>query len=158
MFETSHLHPMIVHFPIALLIVGFLFDAISLFTKKEFFTTAGLYLIILGTLGAAAAFFTGLNAGSGISETGSLKQALETHAGAAELALWIMAIAAVVRIILVIVKKYAGGFKYAALFLSLIGVLAIARTGYYGGELVFRHAAGVEFNLGFDSGTEGSGK
>lgn len=158
MFDISHLHPMIVHFPIALLIVGFLFDAISLFTKKEFFSTAGFYLLILGTLGAVVAFFTGLNAGGGLSEAGSLKQALESHEGAAELALWLMVIAAVVRIALVLAKKYEGGFKYAALFLALIGVLAIARTGYYGGELVFRHAAGVQFNLGLDSGAEDSGK
>ncbi len=33
----------------------------------------------------------------------------------------------------------------------MIGVLSIARTGYYGGELVYKHAAGVQFNLGFDN-------
>lgn len=158
MFDTSHLHPMIVHFPIALLVVGFLFDAISLFVKKEFFSTAGFYLLILGTLGVIAAFLTGNYAGDGISEAGSLKQALETHEGAAELALWLMVITAVVRIALVIAKKYEGGFKYAAVFLFLLGVLAIARTGYYGGDLVFRHAAGVQFNLGMDSGAGDSEK
>jgi uncharacterized membrane protein len=149
---------MIVHFPIALIIVGFLFDAISLFVKKEFFSTAGFYLLILGTLGVVAAFFSGTSAGSGITEAGTLKQALETHEGAAELALWLMVITAVVRIALVATKKYQGGFKYAALVLFLLGVLAIARTGYYGGDLVFRHAAGVQFNLGFDSGAGDSEK
>jgi hypothetical protein len=39
-------------------------------------------------------------------------------------------------------------------FLFLLSVLAIARTGYYGGELVYKHAAGVELNLGFGSQTE----
>ncbi|MGE5431879.1 MAG: DUF2231 domain-containing protein [Syntrophomonadaceae bacterium] len=158
MFETSHLHPMIVHFPIALLIVGFLFDALSLFVKKEFFSNAGFYLLILGTLGVVAAYFSGTFAGSGISEAGSLKQALETHEGAAELALWLMVITAAIRIALVIAKKYEGGFKYATIFLFLLGVLAIARTGFYGGDLVFRHAAGVQLNLGLDSGAADNGK
>jgi len=34
--------------------------------------------------------------------------------------------------------------------LFLLGVLSIARTGYYGGELVFKHAAGVQLNIGLD--------
>jgi len=35
MSNTSLLHPMVVHFPIALLIVGFLAETIGLFTQKE---------------------------------------------------------------------------------------------------------------------------
>lgn len=34
MFETSHLHPMLVHFPIALVAIGFLADLASIFIKK----------------------------------------------------------------------------------------------------------------------------
>jgi uncharacterized membrane protein len=35
MFTTSHFHPMLVHFPIALIMIGFLAEVISLFVKKE---------------------------------------------------------------------------------------------------------------------------
>jgi len=35
MFEASHIHPMLVHFPIALIMAGFLFDVIFLVFKKE---------------------------------------------------------------------------------------------------------------------------
>lgn len=150
MIDTTHIHPMIVHFPIALLIVGFLFDLIGIFVKKEFYCKAGFYLLILGTLGVIAAYFSGDMAGDGISEVGALKQALETHESAAMLSLWIMVIASVVRIGTVAFKKYSGAYKWIALALFLIGVLSIARTGYYGGELVFKHAAGVQFNLGMD--------
>ena len=59
MFDLTHLHPMIVHFPIALLIVGFLADAVGLIFKKDFFTKAGFYLLILGTLGVVAAYLSG---------------------------------------------------------------------------------------------------
>ena len=71
MIDLTHLHPMIVHFPIALLIVGFLADAIGLFTKREFFTKAGFYLLILGTLGVVAAYLTGNYAGEGVTEAGA---------------------------------------------------------------------------------------
>ncbi len=148
--DLTHLHPMIVHFPIALLIVGFLADIIGIVFKKEFFSKAGFYLLILGTIGVVAAYFSGDAAGDGITEQGPLKQALETHEEAAQLSLWLMVAAAAFRIAFVWLKKYTGIIKYAALGLFFLGVLSIARTGYYGGELVFKHAAGVQFNLGFD--------
>ena len=37
MIDTTHIHPMLVHFPIALLIVGLLADITGLFVKKSFF-------------------------------------------------------------------------------------------------------------------------
>ena len=156
MFDTSHLHPMIIHFPIALLIIGFIADTIGIIFKKDFFTKAGFYLLILGTLGVVASYITGNIAGEGVEEAGTLKQALENHENAAQLSLWLMAAAAVVRIVIVAVKKYTGIFKYAALTLFLLGVLSIVRTGYYGGELVYKHAAGVQFNLGLDFNNPGS--
>ncbi len=150
MIDTTHLHPMIVHFPIALIIVGFLAELTSFFIKKEFLSTAAFYLLILGTLGVVAAYFTGQYAGDGIVEVGALKQALETHEDAAELTLWIMILAAMARIAIVILKKYHGAYKGLAFVLFLFGVAAIARTGFYGGELVYKHAAGVKINLGLD--------
>ncbi len=150
MFDTTHLHPMIVHFPIALLIVGFLFDLTGAIFNKNFFSKIGFYLLILGTVGVLAAYISGNVAGDGVSEVGALKQALENHEEAAQLSLWLMVLASIVRITFVLLKKYSGVFKWAAIVLFLIGILSIARTGYYGGELVFKHAAGVQLNLGLD--------
>ena len=156
MIDTTHLHPMIVHFPIALLIVGFLADVIHLIIKKEFFSRAGFYLLILGTIGVIAAYLSGEYAGDGVTEAGALGQALEAHEEAATLALWLMSGAALVRIAFVILKKYDGVFKAVAFTLFLLGVISIARTGYYGGELVYKHAAGVNLNLGFDFQSDNS--
>lgn len=44
MLDLTHLNPMIVHFPIALLIVGFIADAIGLISKKVFFTRACFFI------------------------------------------------------------------------------------------------------------------
>ncbi len=158
MFDLSFIHPMIVHFPIALLIVGFVSDLAGLILKKDFFSRTGFYLLILGAIGVVAAYLTGNAAGDGLTEAGTLKQALETHEDAAELTLWIISAAALFRIVLVFLKKYVGVFKWISLIVFLAGVLSIARTGFYGGELVFKNAAGVQFNIGsnFDSGTDES--
>jgi uncharacterized membrane protein len=150
MFDLTHIHPMIVHFPIALLIVGFLADVTGLITKKEFFYKSGFYLLILGTLGVIAGYLSGEYAGDGVIEAGALGQALELHEAAAELSLWLMLGTALVRIAAVFLKKYDGPIKIFATLLFLAGVISIARTGYYGGELVFKHAAGVQLNLGID--------
>jgi uncharacterized membrane protein len=150
MIDFTHLHPMIVHFPIALLIIGFLTDLASLFMKQDFWKQAGLYLLILGAAGTIAALISGEQAGSGIAEQGLLKQAIEQHEEAAILAVWLISVTTVIRIALVLLKKYTGAFKIAALILFFLSVGAIARTGYYGGKLVYEHAAGVEFNLGFN--------
>jgi uncharacterized membrane protein len=147
MIDISHIHPMLVHFPIALLIAGFFSDVLGLFVKKEFFTRAGFYLLILGTLGAIAAVITGHMAGDGI-EAGSLKQAVEVHEDAGTLTLWLALITSAFRIVLVWLEKYKGALKAVALVLFLATVLSVARTGYYGGELVYKHAAGVELSFG----------
>jgi uncharacterized membrane protein len=150
MFDLTHIHPMIVHFPIALLIVGFLADIVGMIIKKDFFNKAGFYLLILGTLGVIAAYISGDYAGDGVVEAGSLGQALELHESAAMVSLWLMVGTALVRIGAVLLNKYNGIIKILAFILFFVGVLSIARTGYYGGELVFKHAAGVELNLGMD--------
>ncbi len=149
MFDFSHIHPMIVHFPIALLFVGFLADAIGIILKKEFFIRAGFYLLILGTIGVISAYLSGNYAGEGVTEAGALKQALESHEDAATLTLWLMVGAALIRIAMVVLKKYIGFYRWVAFIIFFLGVLSVARTGFYGGELVYKHAAGVQFDLGF---------
>jgi len=60
MFSTSHLHPMLVHFPIALVAIGFLAEfAFLLFKKEVCLTKMGLYLLVIGTLAACATWLSG---------------------------------------------------------------------------------------------------
>lgn len=146
MISATHLHAMIIHFPIALLLVGFLSEIVSFFIKQEFFRKAAIYLLLLGALAAIAAYITGTYAGSGIEE-GPLKEPMRLHQQAATITLWL----AVILGLLVAVTNY---FRYTRVWVKWVGILlfaalagSVARTGYLGGQLVFSHGAGVQIEL-----------
>ncbi|GAB6283569.1 MAG: hypothetical protein STSR0008_23470 [Ignavibacterium sp.] len=144
MFDTTFIHPMVTHFPIALLIIGFLADAIGVIFKKDFFTKAAFYLLVLGAIGVVAAYITGENAGEKVEEIAAVEQALESHEEAAETTLILALITAVVRIIFVAIKKYSTPIKWITLVLFLFTVISIFNTGHKGGTLVYNYGAGVQ--------------
>jgi uncharacterized membrane protein len=147
MLTATHLHAMLVHFPIALLLSGFLADLIYLLTKKPFFKTTSLFLLMLGALGAVAAYLTGNAAGEGMDDGSSLSQAVEIHEGAAMLTMLLSLLAAGFRL-LIEFTNFKPKWGYAtAVVLSAIVVASVVRTGFYGGELVYKHGTGVELEL-----------
>ncbi|MEZ4962493.1 MAG: DUF2231 domain-containing protein [Saprospiraceae bacterium] len=156
MISATHLHAMIVHFPIALLFAGFLSDLLSLITKKPFFKTAALYLLVLGALGAVVAYLTGNAAGEGMDDGTGLGKAMEIHEDAALLTLLLSLIAAAFRVGIEVTgfKPKWGHAVSVALF--ALAIASVARTGYYGGELVFKHGAGVQLEISLtpDAGQE----
>ena len=144
--SATHLHAMIIHFPIALLTVGFFLEMISLFTKMVLYKKAAFLLLLLGALGTVASYLTGNFAGEGIEE-GSLKEALDMHERAANLSLWLTIVTAIVYLVAHVYKNKKVWMRVASviLFASVVG--AIARTGYLGGQLVYKHGAGVQLEL-----------
>ena len=147
MITSTHLHAMIVHFPIALLLVGFLFDIIGLSPSQLFFRKAAFYLLLLGTAGVVAAWFSGSAAGDGMEE-GSLGTAMALHQQAALVTLWLTISAVLFRLGSEFLKKHERWLRVVAFLLFTLSTAAVARTGYLGGQLVFQHAAGVELNVG----------
>jgi uncharacterized membrane protein len=153
MISATHLHAMIIHFPIALLMVGFLSEIIALFVKKDFFKHAAFYLLLLGALGAIAAYLTGGFAGEGIEE-GPLKEPMELHQQAATVTLWLAIVAGLFRAVMFYFKYNRVWVKWVGILLFTALVGAVSRTGYLGGQLVYNHGAGVELALP-DFGNQG---
>lgn len=146
MIASTHLHAMVIHFPIALLIIAFLSELVGLVLKKTFFNTAAFYLLIIGTFGTVVAYLSGNAAGEGM-EDGLLGKAIQLHEEAAILSLWFAITTSIVYSVLLF-------FKYQKKWSKLIGVLlfailigSVARTAYLGGQLVYKHGAGVELGL-----------
>ena len=156
MISSTHLHAMIIHFPIALLMVGFLSEIIALVIKRDFFKHAAFYLLLLGALGAIAAYITGSYAGEGI-EDGPLKDPMELHQQAATVTLWLAIVTGLFRVVMYYFKYNRFWVKWVGILLFTALVGAVARTGYLGGQLVYSHGAGVELALP-DFGSPGGEK
>lgn len=146
MITATHLHAMVVHFPIALLLVAFLSEIISIIFKKPFFQQMGFYLLILGTIGTIASYLAGNAAGEGIEE-GPLEKVMELHEQAGTIALWLTVFTAVIYLLINFLKYKKSWARIVSILLFAGVISAIARTGYLGGQLVYQHGAGVQLAL-----------
>jgi uncharacterized membrane protein len=138
MFDTSHFHPMLVHFPIALVIFGFLADLASLFFKNEaWLSKAGFYLLVVGTLSALAAWLTGIFFTSPMSDSaGEIKA---THALFAWLTVGSLIAASFFRILLQLRNSENSNLKWVAFALYALAAVFVSITGFFGGTLVYNY-------------------
>ena len=137
MFSTSHLHPMLVHFPISLIIAGFAADAVYLFKKYEWLSKAGFSLMILGTFGAMIAYLTGLLF-TGKPTEGEVVEIFKLHALGGFITLIIMSVVSVLRIYFYL-KHNEDRFNWGIFLLFLLGAIAVSFTGYMGGIMVYTY-------------------
>jgi len=137
MFETSHLHPLIVHFPIALIIVGFFADVVYLFFKDEkCLSKTGFYLMVLGALAAIAAWSTGQLFTSEPTE-GDIVKVFARHETGALITMILMVLGATLRIYLVVKKKEETSMKWVVFAIYFLGFAAVVFTGLMGGTMVY---------------------
>jgi uncharacterized membrane protein len=139
MFDTAHLHPMIVHFPVALITIGFLAEVVSLFFKSEkCLSKTGFYLLILGALSAIAAWSTG-QLFTNEPTQGAIVEIFEKHETAALITMLLMIIGSAFRIYLVIKKKEETTLKWIAFGIYCLAFAAVTFTGFMGGTMVYNY-------------------
>jgi uncharacterized membrane protein len=91
--------------------------------------------MVLGTLSAFAAFFTGEYFSKNlIGPAGDMK---ETHELFAKTTMYLMLGASALRIYLMLAKKDQGWGKWLVFVLYAIGAGLVSYTGYLGGSLVY---------------------
>jgi uncharacterized membrane protein len=138
MISTDHFHPMLVHFPIALVTFGFLADCVFLFFKKEAcLSRLGFYLLILGTLTAATALFSGVLFTSDLE--GAAGEIQETHEMFAWITLVTLLVTAALRIFLQTKNKENSDLKWVVFVLYGLAAVFVSITGFYGGTLVYNY-------------------
>ncbi len=141
--NTAHFHPMIVHFPIALILVGFLAEVVFLFFRQEkCLSKMGLYLMVLGTLGAGAAFLTG-HLFTFEPKEGAIVQIFGRHETMALITLVIMVIGTLIRIGVLVYKKEEPVYKWLVFGLYLLGAVGVSVTGLFGGTMVMDYMMGL---------------
>ncbi len=139
---THPLHPVIVHFPIALLATAIFLEVIELFLKRDALREAATWLLGLGFLGGLVATVTGILAEEAAEEMGVPESAIETHELLAFATLAVFAVLIAIRWLQR--KRRIPEFPGIVLAIGLVGVILIGLTGYFGGDLVYRYGAGVE--------------
>jgi len=58
--DLTEIHPLVIHFPIALFSVGFLCDTLSCFFKKKGLEIAGWWNLVFGLISSVVALITGV--------------------------------------------------------------------------------------------------
>ena len=140
MFEyPPHLHPMIIHFPIALFLVALALDILSFMTKRETFHHSAITLYCL------AALITPLVVRTGIWEATKLGLShplLDEHR---TLALWTMWISLMSLPLLWFIKKEAAKYFRIVFLVFLMATSILVSLGAdKGGRMVFEYGVGIE--------------
>lgn len=135
------LHRALVHFPIALLFAAVAFDAWAWYRRDERAAWAGLVLLVAGTVAALFTFVTGSFAEVWAARRLIPQDPLERHEGLATLTSWSFIGLVAFRSFLKLSQDRA--FRLY-LVLAALGLAALGVTGWHGGQLVSRYAAGVQ--------------
>lgn len=136
MFKMEHIHPMVVHFPIVLILVGFLAELVYLFFRKELLLqAASFWLLCSGALMAIAAYFSGAFLTSELYGTAGTIQS--THELFAEYTVFSSLIGATLKVYLKIENKEETFLKWIAFAFYAATAVLVCITGYYGGVLVY---------------------
>jgi uncharacterized membrane protein len=129
---------MLVHFPIAIIAIGFVADLIKLIVKKdECLSKMGYYLLLTGTIAAIVTLLSGILFTSEMS--GTAGEVRETHELFAWITVGILVTAAALRTF-VLIKKNENRLLQRLIFaLYGLGALSVSITGFYGGTLVYNY-------------------
>jgi len=138
MFDTSHLHPMIVHFPIALAAVGLFFEVIF-YKKGNQKPVCGEFILYLACLAAIVAILTGMLFTSSLS--GEAQVMKEKHALFATLSTVFLFLTSIVYLYQRLSKK--DKLKQAGIVLYFVSFVLISITGFLGGNLVYSYMIGL---------------
>lgn len=135
------LHPVAVHFSIALFVVSVLLDMAGLILRKPTLHSAAWINLALATIAAVATVVAGMAAEPLLKPTPEAHATLDVHR--------LLGFSSLGAILLLWSWRYAlrgrfpvrGALLYAVLSLTAVGI--VSGAGYYGGEMVYRHGAAV---------------
>jgi len=150
-YEMPNIHPLIVHFPIALLTSFLLMELLNFVSGKESFRAAASWMLYLGTIGALGAVLAGLWAASTVSHYEEAHAVMLKHRN---LGITVLAMS----LFLSAWRIYSGGRfsrKRQAVHLAIafIMVMIMAIGADKGGLMVFKYGVGVK--AARPAGTEG---
>ncbi len=145
MIATTHLHPIIVHAPLALWVTVPVFYALARRSagspRAGLYAAAGTLNLLLGTVASVMAVLSGLLAVSGLSVVGIAQGTLSRHIGWGVATSFLYLCLTLVRAVGRPLADLPGRGMVVALCIATVPVIV---TGYYGGQNVYRFGLGVD--------------
>lgn len=144
----AKLHPLLVHFPIAIFSLYIFFELLTTFWENENLSVFINILLLLGVLGGLASVLTGNQAHEAlkpfIEKHLISNELIEEHEQFANITLWYFFAILVARFYFTTKKLFTKKIKIVFLIFALIGSYFIYETGEHGGKLVYKYGAGTE--------------
>jgi uncharacterized membrane protein len=141
---VPNIHPLVVHFPIALLVTAVLFDAARLFFKKvHWLQKVVLALYATGSVGLIAAFWSGRRAVEAVSVTGDAIPVVNSHEDWALYTMIYFLVFTAIRFITSWKEMEKGFIQPLLVLIAFGGTGMLWYTGELGAKLVYKHGVGV---------------
>lgn len=142
------IHPMLVHFPIALLSASVLFELLAQRWRQEECRVVSLYTLVLGLAGALVSVASGAMAEETVEHSGVPERILEIHETLGFATFWLFAGLLGMR-----TAVWLGWIRVhpvLSLALGFAAVVVLLVASYFGGSLVYDYGAGVTRNVRAD--------
>lgn len=142
---APNIHPMLVHFPIAIILLAVFLDFLNFFLPDGWWDPLKSTILYgIGTLSAIVVYYTGTLAADSIFLPSGAQPVLNEHADRAWWTVWFFGVYTLLRILLhwykVMDRK---SISTAAFVLALPGVFLLYETGDHGARMVFGYGAGT---------------
>ena len=142
MFDITLLHPKLVHFPIALVLVAFVFDILGMIKKNEFYYRFAWINLVLAFFAAGLAIVSGLLAANNVPHNDLAHETMEQHENLGYV------IGAILAVLVFWRFRLKGAFpekgKWVYLLLFLVGVGTVVISSDLGGKMVYEYGVAVK--------------
>lgn len=147
--SIAQLHPQVVHFVVALLIVGVGLRVLSLLGRWTWMCPAAAALILGGTMASVVAVKSGDDAHGPAERVPGARSAVVEHEEWGERTRNIFLLVAAIELVALALADRRRRTAHAlTAVLGLGGLYAVYETGEHGGELVYSYAGGVGIRSG----------
>lgn len=148
--DIASFHPQVVHFVVALLIVGVLFRLVSFTGKVPFTNAAATTLIVLGTLAAVVAVESGTQAHGPAERVPGARDAVMEHEEWGERTRNVFLVVAALELVGLAVRnrKHRRIVHAAAGIIGIAGLFVLYEAAEHGGSVVYSYAGGVGIRSG----------
>lgn len=142
---VPNVHPMIVHFPIALIFIALVFDLGTLiFKNRHWLRCSAVALYVFGSLAAIVTYVSGNQATESVMIPAQANPVLNEHANLALITVLIFGIYVLLRLFMLWKKFDQKRLIAIGLFIvSIVGAGFLYVTAEHGAELVYRFGVGT---------------